>query len=123
MAFDPTKPVQTRDGRKARILCTDRDGNRPIVVLITNSLREEVSTRCRDGRLSLGHDGFRGDLVNIPVKSTTYQSIYMNGTTGNFGAPTSDRAVFVVPNIVGYVCRDYEDGVLVKTYLVNKEEK
>ena len=33
--FDPLKPVQTRDGRKARIICTDRkmDGF-PILALI-----------------------------------------------------------------------------------------
>lgn len=31
------KPVCTRDGRKARIICFDKKGNRPIVALIENS--------------------------------------------------------------------------------------
>ena len=37
--FDPTKPVQTRDGREARIICTDveRKGDWPIVALIKTS--------------------------------------------------------------------------------------
>lgn len=33
-AFDPTKPVQTRDGRKARIICTDAKGVLPIIALV-----------------------------------------------------------------------------------------
>jgi len=35
MSFDPTKPVQTRDGRKARILYTDIKSGYPIVALTT----------------------------------------------------------------------------------------
>ena len=36
MTIDLTKPVQTADGRKARVLCTDRaEGQWPVVALIT----------------------------------------------------------------------------------------
>ena len=32
--FNPDLPVQTRDGRKARIICKDKKGKYPIVALI-----------------------------------------------------------------------------------------
>jgi len=33
--FDPSKPVQTRDGLPARIICTDAKCDFPIIGLIT----------------------------------------------------------------------------------------
>ena len=50
MTFDPTKPVQTRDGRKARIICTDL--NNPafrIVAVIDHPGGEYVETYYSNG--------------------------------------------------------------------------
>jgi len=67
--LDPTKPVMTRDGRKARILCTDRkDDEYPIIAAFMN-FGEETSTEafCSfsvDGLYIIGQEN-SNDLVNI----------------------------------------------------------
>lgn len=63
--FDPTKPVQTRDGRPARIICTDRyesNGQFPIVALVNVGAYEQVSYHRTDGRTT---NYPTPDLVNI----------------------------------------------------------
>lgn len=67
MKFDPTKPVQTRDGHKARIICTDAIGSYPIVALVMcESGVEAVRTFTETGEFTLGTSG-PGDLVNAPA--------------------------------------------------------
>jgi len=65
--FDPTKPVQTRDGRKARIICTDRDfDGYPIIALIRGTQGQEgFETYGIDGKASsfMEHEL---DLINVP---------------------------------------------------------
>jgi hypothetical protein len=70
MKFDPTKPVQTRDGRKARIICTDAKGGNPIVALRTseNGKYEVMELYYEDGRCQASSPGC--DLINIPEKRT-----------------------------------------------------
>lgn len=65
--FDPTKPVQTRDGRPARIICTNmKGGAETIVSLVTGQRGKETPyTHYTDGRyLDSGTDS--DDLVNVP---------------------------------------------------------
>ena len=74
--FDPTRPVQTRDGREARILCTDRKGSSPILALVT----------CVDGNENVAVYFMNGfglysresslDLVNVPVETFQYQNVW-----------------------------------------------
>lgn len=63
--FDPTKPVQTRDGRKARIICTDRKSpSFPIIALIeAGSGREQFDSFSSEGKLGTGQCDM--DLINI----------------------------------------------------------
>lgn len=65
-SFDPSKPVQTRDGHAARIICTDRKGDRPIVALVDHDDCEFVICKNVDGT-SLHCDS---DLINIPERYT-----------------------------------------------------
>lgn len=69
--FDPTKPVQTRDGRPARIICTDRKGEFPIVALLDY---DEVDARAFAANGTVWGDGpdHKNDLINIPTKVTKY---------------------------------------------------
>lgn len=78
--LDTTKPVQTRDGRKARIICTDRKGDSqcPILALV----------QCEDGMerlLMCGKDGKALDmlsdsnLINVPEKVTLFLNVYDAG--------------------------------------------
>lgn len=87
--FDPTKPCQTRDGRKVRILCTDakrwHDGE-SIVALVdsdTESGTQSVMTYMSDGRY---YSKFESpyDLINIPEKRklTGWLNMYESGYGG-----------------------------------------
>lgn len=68
--FDPAKPVQTINGKKARILCTNliNDGY-PIAAAITVTTKpkpyERIFTFTKNGKFS--KDGIRDcfDLINI----------------------------------------------------------
>lgn len=68
MSFDPTKPVQTRNGRAARIISTDRkmgNGNVPIVALVAdNSGGEAIASFYADGTHWANGDQ-QNDLINV----------------------------------------------------------
>ncbi len=84
--LDLTKPVQTRDGRKVRILCTDRKHTNkeygPVVGLITQKDGNETyQSWFLDGRLYGDQGADRGrktdqDLVNSPTVHTRWVVFY-----------------------------------------------
>lgn len=78
MSFDPTKPVQTRDGRSARIICTDRDSIYPIVALVRELNGEEsVSFHTNNGRVTPHYGGpSRVDLINVPEKHVRWVNFF-----------------------------------------------
>ncbi len=88
-AFDPTKPVQTRDGRKARILCTDFKDVWPIVAAVTTNTDIEVIRYYREGGLVARNCGPMSamsaltdslldpdDLINIPERTSLWFNLY-----------------------------------------------
>lgn len=84
--FDPTKPVRTRDGRPARIICTNRKSDHyPIVALLDAVGTEYVMVHDLEGRSCTGRD-LASDLVNIPEKVTIH--IYRGKITGQIWAST-----------------------------------
>lgn len=82
--FDPSKPVQTRDGRKATILKTDfRNTTYPIVAVIHYDKEDHLRTFAADGRFFSHTDETNPeDLVNVPEVTTQYCNMYtlMNPT-------------------------------------------
>ncbi len=78
MTFDPPEPVQTRDGRKARIVCTDVNGHYPIIALVDYHGTELVHHFNADGKACTGSRG--SDLINIPVKREGWINIYPLGS-------------------------------------------
>lgn len=77
--FDPTKPVQTRDGRAARILCTDRESNGAGSIVALVRIRkgaERVHTYYAAGHLWEDGREADGDLVNIPARVSTFYNTY-----------------------------------------------
>jgi hypothetical protein len=73
MPFDPTKPVRTRDGESARIICMDRRrDDYPIVALIGD--RDCINTFSANGRTETKERG--SDLVNITKKVKGWVNIY-----------------------------------------------
>jgi len=74
-SLDLTKPVQTRDGRKVRVLCTDGPGSRPVIGIIDGN--KGPSTWCLNGATSEGW--FNPDLesesalINTPATPRTFE--------------------------------------------------
>lgn len=87
--IDFTKPVQTKDGRPVRIICTDRKfGSYVVVGLIERDGREDLYSWDING----GYYGFYNnnfDLVNVPEKKTVYQYTVYNKKSKNFYTVTN----------------------------------
>ena len=69
------KPVCTRDGRKARIICFDRDWNMHIVALVAGPLGEEVRYYLSNGKVAFDKQN-DGDLMMLPEKKEGWINVY-----------------------------------------------
>lgn len=69
------KPVCTRDGRKARIICFDAKDNKPIVALIYDCKKEIVLQYLENGR-SFVDEISNYDLMMLPEKKEGWVNIY-----------------------------------------------
>lgn len=82
--IDYTRPVQTRSGLKARILCTDLNNySNTLVVACTDKQGIEfVMTRNRDGSQCMGYES-PGDIINVPERHKHYDLIIKWATDKN----------------------------------------
>ena len=69
------KPVCTRDGRKARIICFDMNANSPIVALVDYNGQEVVVCCHNDGRNYHAETTYN-DLMMLPEKKSGWVNIY-----------------------------------------------
>jgi hypothetical protein len=76
MTLDITKPVQTRDGRSVRILCTDKKGEFPIVALVTDENDKEFIGSYSSGGRYFNQGCSDNDLVNVPERVERWLNIY-----------------------------------------------
>ena len=75
------KPVCTRDGRKARIICFDQKDIAPIVGLVTGlDGKESIYAFYKDGRVSSQKERV-DDLMMLPEKKEGWINIYNADTT------------------------------------------
>ena len=70
------KPVCTRDGRKARIICFDRKDNTPIVALIDDRDYKEEGVNLYDINGKGSNECF--DLMMLPEKKEGWVNVYKN---------------------------------------------
>ena len=72
------KPVCTRDGHAARILCFDvENADYPIAALVKDSTGEEhAETYTKDGRYYSTGETRSKDLVMLPVQYTVWVNLY-----------------------------------------------
>lgn len=108
MSFDPTLPVRTRDGRSARIVCTDANYlDSSIIALISlpvegfgllNGKPLEVVMSYYDGGFRLP-PFFHGknrenpcDLVNFPPPRSHFFNVYDSGVSGSVGWSSLKKA-------------------------------
>lgn len=72
---NPTRPIITRDGRSARIICTDRVGRCPIVALISDNGEELIWSFTTDGK-KYAQEMEESDLFFAPIKKEGWINIY-----------------------------------------------
>ena len=74
------KPVCTRDGRKARVLCYDFKQNEeyPILVAVENKHGKECALLYSNDGISEMYKSSNNELVMFPMKRTGYINIYDN---------------------------------------------
>ena len=71
------KPVCTRDGRKARIVCFDVKGDKPIIALIEYEIDERPCNYFANGRFySNPNENNDADLMMLPEKKEGWVNIY-----------------------------------------------
>ena len=92
MTFDPHKPVMTRDGRKARIICTSVKGTQTIAAAIDNGSYETVDKFFPNGKWN-GVDDLKTDLINVPEMKSWWYGVYRGGAIGQ---GYSERALLVM---------------------------
>jgi hypothetical protein len=82
MPLDLSKPVQTRDGRPVRILCTDLRGEFPVVAVIENRDFDGVGMWRLSGVNQFGQES---DLVNVrEPERTGWLNVYRDDDGGHY---------------------------------------
>lgn len=83
---NPSQKVITRDGRKARILCTDMKNKQPILALVTEGDEEDIHFYYQNGVWCNDFPENRLDLFFAPIKKEGWINIFRCKTdlyTGN----------------------------------------
>ena len=84
------KPVQTKDGRKVRMICTDRKGPYPLVGL-TDPGEEWLHTWTKDGKFYKDSTEPKPtDLINAPETHVYWMNIYQDRSCNLY--PTKEDA-------------------------------
>ena len=85
LILDPVNPlatkVQTRDGRKARLICVDRKGSDCPIAALTEydyGSREAIQWCTRGGYYNNNGITSDDDLINAPVEHRVWQNWYKN---------------------------------------------
>ena len=86
------KPVYTRDGRKARIICFDRDWDMSIVALVSGPLGESVHYYLSNGKINLYTQNDE-DLMMYPEKKEGWVNVYKGGLLDTKSYPTQKEAL------------------------------
>ena len=73
---NPSQKVMTRDGRKARIVCTDMKNEQPILALITEGNREDIRFYSQNGVWCNDFPNHKLDLVFAPIKKKGWINIF-----------------------------------------------
>ena len=95
MSIDFTKPLQTRNGRKLRLLCTDAAGHYPIFCLSEDN--KAIISYTSDGRAYKDIEDHPNDLMNVPEQVTVDTWVNVYGTTSPGHATKEDALQFAGP--------------------------
>lgn len=124
MAFDPTKPVQTRDGRPARIICTDRNHVDGSIVALVKAVTgphkgEEVLMQYyEDGSYIRGNRTWDADLINVPEVRYEYQNVHK--VDREYGRRWPKESYHKAPSAIAVLKYTFEDDKLVSVELTDE---
>ena len=103
------KPVCTRDGRKARIICFDRDWEKHIVALVSGPLGESVHYYLSNGKIDFDKQNDE-DLMMLPEKKEAWVNLYPCDCMGRKRYPTKEEALKnAVSDVIATVKIEYEE--------------
>ena len=74
------KPVCTRDGRKARIICFDAEGEHPIIALVTDGVQESPYNYTKEGYYHIEGVETMADLMMLSEKKGGWVNVYKFAT-------------------------------------------
>ena len=77
----PTKKVITRDGRSARIICTDANGNFPVIALVKIHNGDETVIRLKENGRFYNDTEYSNDLFFVPEKKSGWINLYKINST------------------------------------------
>lgn len=107
---NPDRKVITRDGRPARIVCTDRKHERPIIALIKekDGTEKTLYTYNTQGGFWTNNEHSDADLMFAPIKKEGWVNIYASQIAGDRYPgysifPNESAARFAVENQKTYV--------------------
>lgn len=103
---NPTKKVITRDGKSARIICTDAKGNFPIVVLVETYSGAEIVLRFKENGYFYNDTENPSDLFFAPEKKEGWINLYKINSTITPGAQaynTKEEAESAAGNRSDYI--------------------
>jgi hypothetical protein len=115
--LDLSKPVQTRDGRPVRIICTDATPDYPIVGVVGS---EFLHIRCWWGsgqsvRSSIDQDT---DLINVPPPEVvTFMNVYQENRSAWCGE-IAQKQVHAGANLLACLKITRVEGKITKVELV-----
>ena len=75
---NPSQKIMTRDGRKARIVCTDMKNKQPILALVTEGDREDIHFYYQNGVWCNEFPENKLDLFFAPIKGEGWINIYQD---------------------------------------------
>lgn len=115
--LDLHKPVQTRDGRPVRLICTNKKGDFPLVGLVLkNNGDEEVITFSNNGLYYENGPECISDLVNVPERKERWLNVYPPDTcVAPFEKSRYDADVRASSHRIGVLHLVYEDNKVVST--------
>lgn len=103
---NPSKKVVTREGRSARIICTDAKGKHPIIALIDGKDDSEVVyTFNGDGRDVEGTTTSQDDLFFAPEKQERWINLFENPN------PYQSYRMPIIANELLYTTKDEAEAV------------
>mgnify|MGYP003392857948 CR=1 FL=1 len=112
--IDWSRPVQTRAGNKARVICRDlmTKDKQPVIALITVADVELIHRFSLQGEYRIDNLQSAADLINAPERVERWVNLYSpsSGMIGGYAESRSDAEDGAAEDRLAVIRITYEDG-------------